>query len=1133
MSTKLKNNKKNKFQKILTNFFKNLTNLSNHLEFLFKNKYIEQDFFVEKMYALNELNYKLSVLEDNIDKKNNKKFLEEYTIELNDFFEKIAFHIGSSSIYNIFTLFSIHEDFFASKSEEFNELLQIYDNYFIPTKVSITKYSDELKKNNKINDIQSINIIDQQDLLYRKKKLIDKIDGACIVIYINENKVFLINGLFKKDSLGILKKYPIIEKKNKDILKEIEHLDISDEFKEKYLEQLSLKEFIIQEPEEISTQLKEDYAELMKYKSKSLSLIVKEFIKMQALKQRKLLILFLIYDKETQFTAHIIYDLINDQSFLYENDKLSEILFNSLHWKIQKIFKISETNFENQKKKLENINVNDIPYESKILSLKTSENIKAKAIEKLKEISGSKENSIKAQQWLDGFLKIPFGVYKKEKIIDFFSNFQKKVECFVNNIALKLSDFDISCLEDQSQQIFNKMNDLINEYYSYTYKSEHNYNQYISLLKTTFYDIKNEFLLNYDSFITSIENKEDEINKLILDEKQLCEFQNELETFKKIKNDLYDSNILSKNNLKMMINKLTEIETKINKNLLKYNFKDEEDYDTVFIKFIVRNLEEINNLIQDWDKFKLSKKEYIVNVDKVLDKCTYGQTEAKLQMKRIIGQWINGDAKGQCLGLCGPAGTGKTTLSKNGLAKCLVDDDGVSRPFAFLPLGGATNGSILEGHHYTYLGSTWGKIVDILIETKCMNPIIYIDELDKVSKTEHGREIISILTHATDQSQNKEFFDKYFASVPIDLSQILFIFSYNHRENIDRILLDRIQEIHIQPLSSQEKLVISRNYILPEIHKNIGFGNNEIIFSNEIINMIIQNYTYEAGVRKLNELYYDILRDINLKKITDDSITIPFTVTKEYAEDVLKNLPKMNLKKINTKPQVGLVNGLYATQSGLGGLTIIQAKETFSEKGFGLEKLTGSQGDVMKESMSCALTVLHNILDTEFKKEFLKNHEKFGIHIHCPEAATPKDGPSAGLAITLCLVSLITSIPVKNTIAMTGEIDLEGKAHEIGGLYSKIQGAMKAGAKEVLIPRNNQKDMDIILKKEEEEISSIKKSSNVKDIDSFLLLDNKSFQIDKNTYMFRNQVKIRLVDTIYDILKYALVKHNMKFNPTV
>ncbi len=236
------------------------------------------------------------------------------------------------------------------------------------------------------------------------------------------------------------------------------------------------------------------------------------------------------------------------------------------------------------------------------------------------------------------------------------------------------------------------------------------------------------------------------------------------------------------------------------------------------------------------------------------------------------------------------------------------------------------------------------------------------------------------------------------------------------------------------------------------------------------------------------------------------------------------------MKSINPKPQVGLVNGLYATQAGLGGLTIIQAKETFSEKKFGFEKLTGSQGDVMKESMSCALTVLSNILDPEFKKKFLEENDKFGIHIHCPEGATPKDGPSAGLAITLCLVSLVTKIPVKNTIAMTGEIDLEGKASEIGGLYSKIQGAMNAGAKEILIPRTNEKDFRVILTKEENEINSIKKSSNIKDDDSLLLLDKKSYQVDKNTYVFRNEVKIRLVDTIYDVLKFALVKNTMKFN---
>ena len=186
-----------------------------------------------------------------------------------------------------------------------------------------------------------------------------------------------------------------------------------------------------------------------------------------------------------------------------------------------------------------------------------------------------------------------------------------------------------------------------------------------------------------------------------------------------------------------------------------------------------------------------------------------------------------------------------------------------------MPLGGATNGSILEGHHYTYLGSTWGKIVDILMETKCMNPIIYIDELDKISKTEHGKEIISILTHITDQSQNKEYFDRYFASIPIDLSQVLFIFSYNDRDSIDRVLLDRIQEIEIKALSVKEKLVISQNYIIPEILTNVGFSINEIIFNEVILTKIINEYTYEAGVRKLNEILYDIIRDINLKKIME------------------------------------------------------------------------------------------------------------------------------------------------------------------------------------------------------------------------------------------------------------------------
>ena len=163
--------------------------------------------------------------------------------------------------------------------------------------------------------------------------------------------------------------------------------------------------------------------------------------------------------------------------------------------------------------------------------------------------------------------------------------------------------------------------------------------------------------------------------------------------------------------------------------------------------------------------------------------------------------------KGYCIGFEGPPGTGKTSLAKKGIANCLKDTDGNSRPFAFIPIGGSSNGSVLEGHSYTYVGSTWGKIVDVLMETKCMNPIIYIDELDKISRTESGREIIGILTHLTDSSQNDEFFDKYFSGIKIDLSKVLFIFSYNNFNNIDPILADRIHRVQFNNLTKMTKYI--------------------------------------------------------------------------------------------------------------------------------------------------------------------------------------------------------------------------------------------------------------------------------------------------------------------------------------
>ena len=225
----------------------------------------------------------------------------------------------------------------------------------------------------------------------------------------------------------------------------------------------------------------------------------------------------------------------------------------------------------------------------------------------------------------------------------------------------------------------------------------------------------------------------------------------------------------------------------------------------------------------------------------------------------------------------GPPGV-ETSLAKNGISKCLIDQDGNSRPFSFIAIGGSSNGSTLDGHNYTYVGSTWGRIVDILMENKCMNPIIFIDELDKVSKTEHGK-IIGILTHLIDPTQNDSFQDKYFSGIDIDLSRALFIFSYNDVSAIDKILLDRIHRIKFDHLSVDDKITITKKHILPELTSKIGLT-NVIEFTDSIIEYLITTYTYESGVRKLKEILFEIIGEINLEILNSEcEYTIPINVT--------------------------------------------------------------------------------------------------------------------------------------------------------------------------------------------------------------------------------------------------------------
>ena len=460
---------------------------------------------------------------------------------------------------------------------------------------------------------------------------------------------------------------------------------------------------------------------------------------------------------------------------------------------------------------------------------------------------------------------------------------------------------------------------------------------------------------------------------------------------------------------------------------------------------------------------------YIDNITYTLNDSVYGHDKAKRQIETIIGQWINGEKNGYCFGFEGPPGVGKTSLAKKGIANCLKDINDESRKFSLIAIGGSSNGSTLEGHNYTYVGSTWGKIVDILIENKCMNPIIFIDELDKISKTEHGKEIIGILTHLIDSTQNDGFQDKYFNGIELDLSKALFIFSYNDVELIDRILLDRIHRIKFKHLSLDEKIIITNKYILPEIYKKMGLE-NIISLSDEVLIKLINNYTCEPGVRKLKEILFEIIGEINLSilKSKDTNITFPIMVSYEdIKNDYLKDRREISIKNVNDIDKTGVINGLWANSVGQGGLLHIEVKLIPSTNLFDL-KLTGMQGDVMKESMNVAKTLAVSLVKDKENinfNEFSDKYKNNGFHIHVPEGATPKDGPSAGAAITTAIYSCLTEQKIRKDFAITGEICLQGNVTAIGGLDLKILGGIKAGAKNFIYPKENEKDFSDFYKK--------------------------------------------------------------------
>ncbi len=445
---------------------------------------------------------------------------------------------------------------------------------------------------------------------------------------------------------------------------------------------------------------------------------------------------------------------------------------------------------------------------------------------------------------------------------------------------------------------------------------------------------------------------------------------------------------------------------------------------------------------------KLESEIDLSKAQKILDKDHHGLEKVKDRIIEYLAvQSRVSKPKGPILCLVGPPGVGKTSLGKS-IAKSL------GRPFVKFSLGGIRDESEIRGHRRTYIGSMPGKIIQNLKKCKYSNPLFLLDEVDKVGADWRG-DPASALLEVLDPEQNTNFNDHYL-EVDYDLSDIMFITTANTL-NIPQPLLDRMEVIRISGYTESEKIRIASKYILPKQIKETGLKNSEVKIAESALDSIVKFYTRESGVRSLereiSKLLRKVLKNIIIKKKRSSSIS------KRNIENYL-GVKKFKYGEIESKPLAGVCTGLAWTEVG-GELLQI---ESVIMPGKGKALYTGKLGEVMKESVQAA----QSFVSSNAVKFGISPHvfDKYDIHVHVPEGATPKDGPSAGIAMFTSIVSAFTGIPIKNNIAMTGEITLRGRVLAIGGLKEKLLAAVRGGIKEVIIPKENKKDLVEINEKE-------------------------------------------------------------------
>lgn len=457
--------------------------------------------------------------------------------------------------------------------------------------------------------------------------------------------------------------------------------------------------------------------------------------------------------------------------------------------------------------------------------------------------------------------------------------------------------------------------------------------------------------------------------------------------------------------------------------------------------FVIRNY--LDNVLElPWNKTTEDNTD-INKVKDVLDNDHYGLEKVKERiLENISVRELNPDIKGQIICLVGPPGIGKTSIGKS-IARAM------GRKYQRISLGGVRDESDIRGHRKTYIGAMPGRIINAMKLAGSKNPLILLDEIDKMTHDMRG-DPSSALLEVLDSEQNNAFRDHYI-EVPFDLSKVLFVTTANTTQTIDPPLLDRMDVIELTSYTREEKFNIAKKHLVPKQLKENGLKSAMLKFTDGALYVIIDNYTREAGVRTLERRIAELCRkaaksivggEKKSVRISEKNIET-YLGTKKYLDD--------DLSKEN---EIGIVNGLAWTS--VGGVLMPLEASVFDGKG--AIETTGSLGDVMKESAKIAVSYVRSIADKYgISDEFYKEKD---IHIHAPEGATPKDGPSAGVTMTTALVSALANIPVRHDVAMTGEITLHGKVLPIGGLREKTMAAYKAGMKTVIIPAANKGDLE-------------------------------------------------------------------------